>query len=546
MLKFFTPLFALSLFIQSINPSLCMARDQHSCKKSHHSVNAKKEWLEFGNDLANLRNIKSKINPDNVHKLKPAWTFNTTYNMVANPAAVDDVLYFAEGAFFLPGIPTGQASAFAINAKTGEQIWKSPNLGSSFYSTPAVGTEKTFFPSVGRKVRPLYICDGGFDTLEAIVIALDRENGQVLWSKDVQQESEQWIAGGPVLVQEEDLLFVCTAGFFDDTISEQWGTIVALRASTGDILWTYRTTRGTTPGLPNFGGSSGAGIFGTPAVDTKSGLLFIGTGQSNVPPASPLTDSLLALNYRTTNPEGELVWHYQFTSDDAGKWPPGDCFYSDSTVKDWDASCGPFLLEVEHGKRHALRKIVIIGTKEGNLYALDRKKGTLIWKTVVTNPPPTGSLNSGFQGFACSDGKNIYGSAIYILTGLPIFSPTTIASAIVAIRGSDGQLLWRQDINGGTFNAMTFSNGVVYQNTVGEKNPPGDASAPNIGAKLRAFSAKDGKVLFEHDNVVSSDPNFNRSLGATTVYKNKLYFSFGAASGGITVGPSGIQAFEVR
>ena len=122
---------------------------------------------------------------------------------------------------------------------------------------------------------------------------------------------------------------------------------------------------GTTPGLPNFGGSSGCGIFGTPAIDTNSGLLFIGTGQSYEGPASALSDSLLALNYRTTNPQGELVWFHQFTSDDVG------------TTKDWDADCGPFLVTIKD------RKAVIVGTKEGKLYALDRALGTLIGRAYL-------------------------------------------------------------------------------------------------------------------------------------------------------------------
>ena len=83
------------------------------------------------------------------------------------------------------------------------------------------------------------------------------------------------------------------------------------------------------------------------------------------------------MNYRTTNPQGELVWFHQFTSDDVG------------TTKDWDADCGPFLVTIKD------RKAVIVGTKEGKLYALDRALGTLIWKSVLTNPNPTGSVLGG-------------------------------------------------------------------------------------------------------------------------------------------------------
>ena len=65
----------------------------------------------------------------------------------------------------------------------------------------------------------------------------------------------------------------------------------------------------------------------------------------------------------------------------------------------------------------------------------------------------------------------------------------------------DGAIIWRQDVNGGTFAALTLANGVVYQNTAGERNPPGTGSI--VGAKLRAFDAKTGKQLFEYDNNIS-------------------------------------------
>ena len=188
--------------------------------------------------------------------------------------------------------PPGQASVYAIDASTGTQIWKAAHIGTIFYLTPAVGHKEVFFPSSGIKTKALYVSDAGQSIPTSIVTALDRRNGQVLWSTNVQQEPLQQLFGAPVLVEDEDLLFVCTGGNFANP-APQWGTVVALRASTGQILWTYRTTMGTTPGLPNFGGSSGCGIFGTPAIDTNSGLLFIGTGQSYEGPASALSDSLL-------------------------------------------------------------------------------------------------------------------------------------------------------------------------------------------------------------------------------------------------------------
>jgi outer membrane protein assembly factor BamB len=119
------------------------------------------------------------------------------------------------------------------------------------------------------------------------------------------------------------------------------------------------------------------------------------------------------------------------------------------------------------------------------------------------------------------------------------------ASAIFAVRLSDGQSIWRKDLNGGTFAALTYANGVVYQNTAGEIIPP--ITGVTNGAKLRAFDAKTGTELFEYANNVSTTPlTANRTLGGNTIYKDSLYWSFGSNSLPSPLpGPSGDPAYRV-
>ncbi len=193
------------------------------------------------------------------------------------------------------------------------------------------------------------------------------------------------------------------------------------------------------------------------------------------------------------------------------------------------------------------RKAVLVGTKEGKLYALDRALGTLIWQTVLTSPNPTESIFGGLQGFACTDGETIYCSAIYSQTGFPLTGSVSVpATAVIAIRVCDGAILWRRDINGGTFNALTLANGVLYQNTAGERNPPGTGAL--VGAKSRAFDAKTGKILFEYDNAISTLPSGNETAGGTTTYKDTIYWSLGGNLNNVTpsvVGSSGVAAFRI-
>ena len=50
-----------------------------------------------------------------------------------------------------------------------------------------------------------------------------------------------------------------------------------------------------------------------------------------------------------------------------------------------------------------IQKNCCIGSKEGNLYAHKRKKGKLIWKTVLTNPSPVPSGVGGINTFGCAN-----------------------------------------------------------------------------------------------------------------------------------------------
>jgi polyvinyl alcohol dehydrogenase (cytochrome) len=64
---------------------------------------------------------------------------------------------------------------------------------------------------------------------------------------------------------------------------------------------------GTTSAGTDVWGPSGASIWTTPAIDTKRGLLYVGTGQNMSPPATYNSDSVIALSLAT----GEVDWVFQ-------------------------------------------------------------------------------------------------------------------------------------------------------------------------------------------------------------------------------------------
>ena len=108
---------------------------------------------------------------------------------------------------------------------------------------------------------------------------LDRATGAIEWKVDTDTNPFAQINASPVVV--DDLVLQGTASFENIAKEAHYtfrGSIAAYDTATGRLRWKFYTT-------PNNAKSgAGIGIWSTPAVDTKRGLLFVGTGQSLSPP----------------------------------------------------------------------------------------------------------------------------------------------------------------------------------------------------------------------------------------------------------------------
>jgi alcohol dehydrogenase (cytochrome c) len=108
----------------------------------------------------------------------------------------------------------------------------------------------------------------------------------------------------------------------------------------------------------------GGAAWVTGSYDPESNLLYWGTGNpvpdyydESRPGDNLYTASLVALDADT----GKLKWHYQFTPRD---------------VHDWDANQIPVLADLMLGGRQ--RKVVMLGSRNGFFYTLDRITGELL------------------------------------------------------------------------------------------------------------------------------------------------------------------------
>jgi alcohol dehydrogenase (cytochrome c) len=351
---------------------------------------AGKDWPAVAGDWNNSRySTLEKIDTTNVAKLGGAWVkkFDGAYSRVT-PVVADGMMFVTAGPF-----------VYALNPKTGEEIWKvKPDVPASMlFKGVAVGEGKVF---VG--------------TADASIFALDAKTGKFLWSTPVGPKlpprdagpgganaaalttTGQYISGAPIYVNGKVITGMANGDFLIV------GRLTALDAKTGKESWHFDSVNGP-GGLGNdtwqqdndVWKHGGGGMWVTPVADPKLNLVYVGTGNPIPQWAGETrggdnlyTDTALALDIAT----GKLKWYFQAIHHDI-----------------WEADLGtPFVLfdaEVDGGK--TVPSIAVMRT-DGVLFELDRATGKPVFpieeravpqnprlKTAPTQPYPVGADQIG-------------------------------------------------------------------------------------------------------------------------------------------------------
>jgi PQQ-dependent dehydrogenase (methanol/ethanol family) len=325
------------------------------------------DWLSNGRDYREQRfSPLSQINTTNVNELGVAWEFRTfsTRALEASPIVANGVMF----------ITAPWSKVFAIDAKTGKQIWT--------YDPHVPGAWGRFaccdVPNRGVAIWKGAVFVG---TLDGRLIKLDAATGKPFWDVGTIDRSRAYtITGAPRIVK--GLVLIGNGGAEYDVR----GYLSAYDADTGKLRWRFYTVPGD-PKLPpenaamgaalktwpdRSGGSSwwkmggGGGPWDSMAYDAGLDLLYVGTGNGapwNRNIRSPKGgDNLYLSSILALRPEtGKLVWYYQTT--------PGDSW-------DFDATSHMVLADLEIGG--SLHKVIIQAPKNGFFYVLDRTTGKLI------------------------------------------------------------------------------------------------------------------------------------------------------------------------
>lgn len=318
------------------------------------------DWPEYlGGPDRNHYSPLTQINADNVGRLAVAWTYSApdSGQMQTSPIMVDGLVY---------GV-TSTVQAFALDAKTGKEVWR---FGDPLKSWASTSRGVTYWQD-GSDRRILY-------TVGPNLWALDAKTGKPVQSFGDGGKVDLH-TGLPAAAKDKFIISNTPGTLFGDLIimpvrlSEEAdaapGDIRAFNVRTGKLAWSFHTI--PYPGEPGYEtwpkeaykntDVGAANNWSGMAVDRKRGIVFVPTGSAsydfyggNRRGQNLYANCLLALDAQT----GKRLWHYQFIHHD---------------VWDRDIPAPPNLVTLNHnGKRvDAVAQV----TKQGYVFIFDRVTG---------------------------------------------------------------------------------------------------------------------------------------------------------------------------
>lgn len=444
------------------------------------------DWSCFGKDLANTRfnAAETRLSAANIAGLTSAWQ-RPAPGISATPAVVGDYAYWADW----------QGTVQATRVSDGAPLW-SQTFAHGFTSSPCV-SQNTLY--VGDRFNTLY--------------ALNLDDGTTRWATPINTVALTHLWSSPVVVDGVVVIGISADGTNADreplppeVINTFRGAVVGVDAQTGAVLWRFETTRVVGQAPDRYG--PGVSVWSSAAVDTARGLIFIGTGNSYAAPASPYSDALLALRYRT----GELAWSVQFTPNDAysGANPSGG--------PDYDIGAAPNLFSVD--AVGGARDVVGVGDKSGRYRALDRATGAIVWER---------QLDQGFNISGRKTGGVIAPAAVAYGRVYVASNTSWHDSRVWALNANSGEIVWTSEaIDSVNFGGPAVAGGVVFFGGSGfrvDEDLPDSIGVGHPG-DLIAFAADSGAVLYRTKLYAGRGAGFSVSQGHLFVGTGFTFYGY--------------------
>ena len=339
------------------------------------------DWKAYGASNAGTRFVPHKqINRENVGQLVQVWQADTSRvgRFSGTPIQIDDALYLC----------TSQNVMIALDADTGTERWRfDPQNGVLPYGILGNCRGVTYYHIPGRPKGELCAERIYTATTDARMIAVDKATGQSC--KEFGGTGEISLLAG--MGKVDPLYYFVTSpptvasgalvvgGWVADNqqTEEPSGVVRGYDAITGELLWAWDIGREGQPDLPPDGGFYTRGtpnVWSLTSADDELGLVYVPTGNATpdyfgghrTEAMDKFSSSIVAIDART----GLTRWHFQTTHHD---------------IWDYDVPSQPTLIDLNlKGEK---RKVVIVPTKRGEIFVLDRETGELLTEVTEREVP---------------------------------------------------------------------------------------------------------------------------------------------------------------
>jgi alcohol dehydrogenase (cytochrome c) len=308
-------------------------------------------WLYASKDYAGQRFVDlNEINASNAAALRAVCIYRSN-----NAGATQSSLLVYKGVMYL----TIDQAIVAVDAATCRERWRYNWQTKDKVLSPA---NRGVALKDGRVIR---------GTADGYLIAVDMENGTLLWSQKIADAAASQYLSMPPLIFG-DLIIYGPAGA--DWGAKNW--IGAFKLDTGEPVWRFNLVPDANePGADSWTNplarDHGGGSIWTPlSFDAQTGVLYVPVGNPapdfyrDVRPGANLyTNSVVALDLKT----GKLLWYRQFRAND---------------MHDWDLSqVSPLVRAAVKGK---LRNLLTVSGKDGLLRMLDRDSHETLYEIPIT------------------------------------------------------------------------------------------------------------------------------------------------------------------
>jgi len=452
-----------------------------------------------------------------VPRLRLLWAYGYRGSYAYGPPTV-------VGGRLFTGSSTGRV--YAIDARSGCTIFTF-DADTGVRTAPVVAT----LPAHGAARQAVIFGDDAGN-----VYAIDAANGKLLWRVKADLHAAARITAAPAVAGNRVYIGVssleevaaadpryacCTFG----------GKVVALDVATGRRRWTAHMTAPVGPlpptaegsggrpadpaGVPLRFGPAGASIWNSPTIDAPHDRLFVGTGNSYTSLNVTTSDAVVALRLST----GALLWSAQLN--------PGDNFTVGCPTVNCPVNPGP---DVDFGASVILHRAsngritLLASQKSGWVYALDPQDGAVRWRVQLSPGSPLGGVEWG----AAADER-----AIYVPISDALLPPDAGKPGLTALSIRTGEVLWHVEAPLGECAWHERSN-CLHAFQQAASAIPGAVFAGSLDGHLRAYAARDGRLLWDYDtahayqsvNGIATEGG-SLDIGGAVIADGRLYVNSG-------------------